>query len=63
MRVAARLFLARCFIRVPMLSSSMLCHPAFRLPASFLEAVNAVNAATDAAVARLDTLPSAYGDT
>lgn len=41
----------------------MLCHPAFRLPASFLEAVNAVNAATDAAVARLDTLPSAYGDT
>jgi hypothetical protein len=41
----------------------MSCHPAFRLPATFLEAVDYVNAATDAAVARLDTLPSAYGDT
>ncbi len=38
----------------------MLCHPSFSLPAIFSEAVNAVNAATDA---RLDTLPSALGDT
>ena len=41
----------------------MLCHPSFSLPATFSEAVNAVNAATDAAAARLDTLPSALGDT
>ena len=59
---AARQFSARHFDCVSMVSSCMMCHPSFRLPATFLEAVNTVNAITDAAVARLDTLPSAYGD-
>ena len=40
----------------------MLCHPAFCLPASFLDAVVTVNNATDAAAARLNAFPSVIGD-
>lgn len=40
----------------------MTCLPAFSMPASFLAAVDTVNAATDAATARLDALPTFVGD-
>ena len=40
----------------------MLCHPAFRLPTSFVDAVDIVNTATDAAGARLNAFPTVLGD-